>query len=134
MTITVKPDLLEQLRTVLAHLPDALRVIDTLEACEGDLEDAAISVAIEVGQEPDVSDRWIEGLAKRWRHIICQPEMKLVLQEPLTDVGIQQLASTTRLPLKLATLVAIYVQQAKVQDFCYSFEASWAREPVRPSE
>ncbi|MFM7449409.1 MAG: hypothetical protein ACKO24_12525 [Leptolyngbyaceae cyanobacterium] len=134
MTITVEPDLLQQLRTALVHLPEALGAIDTLEACEGDLEDAAISVAIEVGQEPDVSDRWIEGLAKRWRHIICQPEMKVVLQAPLTAVAIQQLASTTRLPLKLATLVALYVQQAKVQEFCYSFEASWAREHGLPSE
>ncbi len=134
MTITVKPDLLEQLRTALAHLPDALGALDTLAACEGDLEDAAISVAIQVGQEPDISDRWIEGLAKRWRHIICQPEIKVVLQSPLTAVGIQQLASATRLPLKLATLVAIYVQQIEVQDFCYSFEASWAREHGFPSE
>ncbi|GAB4352454.1 MAG: hypothetical protein Fur0042_20990 [Cyanophyceae cyanobacterium] len=65
---------LDQIRTVLAarSLPLAAfdAALDEIEACEGDLEDAAIAIAIRCGQLPD-REGWLEGLAKRSRGRIC---------------------------------------------------------------
>ncbi len=123
MSITVTAEEIEWFREELAGYPDALVALEEIEVCEGDLEDAAINIGIQVGQQPDTSDRWIEGLAKRWRHIICQADMKEKLEDGLTGNVLLSLTEHTMLPLKLATPVAIYVIKTGVQNFCQSFEA-----------
>ncbi|MCL6432654.1 MAG: hypothetical protein K6T90_00325 [Leptolyngbyaceae cyanobacterium HOT.MB2.61] len=123
MSITVTSEEIEQFRAILGDYPDALVALDEIEVCDGDLEDAAINLGIQVGQQPDTSDRWIEGLAKRWRHVICQPEIKEKLEQGLTGDTLLSLTEHTTLPLKLATPIAIYVVKAGLQNFCQSFEA-----------
>jgi hypothetical protein len=123
MSITVTAEEIEQFRVALADYPDALAALDEIETCEGDLEDAAINLGIQVGQEPDTSDRWIDGLAKRWRHIICQADLKESLETGLTGNILLLITEHTTLPLKLATPVAIYVVKTGIQEFCQSFEA-----------
>lgn len=107
-----------QYRSLLAGNPNALRALDMIEDCEGDLEDAAIALAIQAGQEPDRSERWLEGVAKRWRVFICQPEFQTVLTEETIATAIQTLATETALPAVLATPVVIYVLKIGVQEFC----------------
>jgi hypothetical protein len=65
-----------QFRSQLSEYPTALEALDTIEDCEGDLEDAAISLAIQVGQMPTTSDNWLDGLAKRCRVAICQSDYR----------------------------------------------------------
>ncbi len=102
-------------RSELSSIPDALRALDMIEDCEGDLEDAAIALALQVGQEPDRSDRWLDGLAKRWRVFLCQ-------QFALDGVGlatvVQALVGETSLPAVLATAVVIYILKTGVENFC----------------
>jgi hypothetical protein len=123
MSIKVTLEEIEQLRAELADYPDALVALDEIEFCEGDLEDAAIVLGIQVGQEPDTSDRWIDGLAKRWRHVICQASLKASLETGLTANLLVLLTEQTTLPLKLAIPVGLYVIKTGVQDFCQLFEA-----------
>ena len=122
MGITITPEEIEQLRSDLADLPLALAALDEIEDCDGDLEDASIALAIQVGQLPETNDRWIDGLAKRWRHLICQAELKESLEDALTTDGLTTLATQTGLPLKLATPVALYVIKTGVQRFCEPLE------------
>ncbi len=122
MPITVTPEEIEQFRVDLAAYPDALAALNEIEDCEGDLEDAAIALAIQVGQEPDTNDRWIEGLAKQWRHILCRADLKESLEDGLTGNLLLSLTENTMLPLKLATPVAIFAMKTGMQDFCRSFE------------
>ncbi|UBF27669.1 hypothetical protein K9N68_07050 [Kovacikia minuta CCNUW1] len=86
-------------------------------------EDAAIVLGIQVGQEPDTSDRWIDGLAKRWRHVICQADLKESLEAGLNTNVLLVLTEQTTLPLKLAIPVALYVHTIGLQEFCHLFEA-----------
>ncbi len=123
MSIRVTADEIEQFRVLLADYADAQMALDEIEACEGDLEDAAITLGIQVGQEPTTSDRWIDGLAKRWRHIICQADLKQSLKSGLTAKVLLQLTEHTTLPMKLATPVAIYVIKTGIENFCLPFEA-----------
>jgi hypothetical protein len=59
-------------RSELAAYPEALKALDEIEDCEGDIEDAAISLALQVGQEPNTSENWLDGVAKRCRVAICE--------------------------------------------------------------
>lgn len=123
MSIIVTLEEIEQFRTELANYPDALAALDELADCEGDLEDAAISLAIQVGQEPDTNDRWIDGLAKRWRHVICRDNLKENLELGATVNALLLMTEHTTLPLKLATPVTIYVLKTGVASFCQALEA-----------
>jgi hypothetical protein len=123
MSITVSSAEIEELRSSLAAYPEALAALDELADCEGDLEDASISLAIQVGQEPDTSDRWIDGLAKRWRYVVCQSNVKESFEQGLFVNALLLLTEHTTLPLKLATPVAIYVLKTGATNFCQSFDA-----------
>lgn len=123
MSVMLTYDELEHYRVVLKEHSEALLALDEIADCDGDLEDAAINLAIQVGLEPNTSDRWLDGIAKRWRHVLCQSELKEGLSHGLNPESIAQLATSTSLPLKLATPIAIYVTKVGVQDFCLTFES-----------
>lgn len=118
MSIIVSPEELEFFRTQLADHPNALAALSVIEDCDGDLEDAAISLAIRSGQEPDTNERWIEGLAKRWRAVLCEVDLKEDLEDGLSGALVDAIVSRTDLPMRLAIPVAIYVVKVGVQPFC----------------
>jgi hypothetical protein len=118
MAMIVTLEEINYFRTELSEYSEALVALDVLEDCEGDLEDAAIALAIQCGQQPDTSDRWIDGLAKRWRHIICQADLKEAFEDGLGGNVLAALTTNSDLPIKLATPVAIYVIKVGVVDFC----------------
>jgi hypothetical protein len=64
----VNSEEIARLRSQLVEYPDALIALAAIEDCEGDLEDAAINLAIRAGQEPglDNSD-WLPALGKSRR-------------------------------------------------------------------
>ncbi|MBD3883873.1 hypothetical protein IFO70_19105 [Phormidium tenue FACHB-886] len=107
-----------QYRSELADDPNALRALDMIEDCDGDLEDAAIALALQAGQEPDESDRWLEGLAKRWRSFVCQAGIKDYLMTGAVANGVKLLAAETSIPPTLATPVILYALKTGVEDFC----------------
>jgi hypothetical protein len=125
MSITVTPAEIEQFRSLFASLPDALAALNEIEDCDGDLEDASIALAIQSGQEPDTNERWIDGLAKRWRHVVCQAELKHGFTEGLSIEVVSTLAAKTTLPLKLAVPVAIYVSKTGIDPFCEPYEQAF---------
>jgi hypothetical protein len=109
-------------RDQVADIPGAIAVFDTLEDCEGDLEDAAISVALQVGQEPDHSDGWLGDTAKGWRHILCDAMVRKELEQGAIANPVATLVERTPLPARLAILVVIYVAKGDVPAFCKAFE------------
>ncbi|NJK53972.1 MAG: hypothetical protein HC936_16425 [Leptolyngbyaceae cyanobacterium SU_3_3] len=122
MRIVITPQELEFFRSELTDHPAILDALRVIEDCDGDLEDAAISLAIRAGQEPDTNERWIEGLAKRWRHVLCQAEIRESLEDGLSGAVVNAIVTHTELPSSLATPVAIYVLKTGVQPFCQPLE------------
>ncbi len=122
MRIIITPQELEQFREDLSDHAAALEALRVIEDCDGDLEDAAIALAIRAGQEPDTNDRWIEGLAKRWRHILCQADLRENLEDGLSGAVVDAIAADSEIPSKLVAPVAIYVLKTGVQDFCQPLE------------
>jgi hypothetical protein len=122
MSILVATEKIEYWRSQLTDYPEALAALTVLADCEGDLEDAAITIALQVGQEPETSDRWIEGLAKRYRVSICEAELREKLEDDLSGEALTLLKTRAELPLRLVTLVAIYAIQSGLDTFCKPLE------------
>jgi hypothetical protein len=106
-----------QYRSQIAQFPEALQALDTIEDCEGDLEDAALSLAIQVGQQPDRND-WLEGLAKRCRVALCQSSVKTALSEGQLAPAIAFLMEEKICPTLLLTPVILFVLQSGIEEFC----------------
>lgn len=116
--ILVSQDAIDHYRSLLANDPRSTRALDMLEDCEGDLEDAAISLALQAGQEPDHSDDWLKGLAKRWRLLLCQDDVRQALEIGNVADGVAALVAEKEFPKVLAVLVVIYVLQMGLEPFC----------------
>ena len=64
-------------RSQLADDSTAMEALDLIEDCDGDLEDAAMTLAIRAGQEPGMTNsEWLDAIARKWRAVICQPEYR----------------------------------------------------------
>lgn len=109
-------------RAELAADPDALEALDMIEECEGNLEDAAISLAIQSGQQPDTSEAWLQSFSKRWRVFMCDPAFREKLQEDTIANAVKSLATETSIPPTLATPVVLYVLKSGIDDFCRPLE------------
>ncbi|NJK70608.1 MAG: hypothetical protein HC941_32640 [Microcoleus sp. SU_5_3] len=105
-------------RSELAAYPEALKALDEIEDCEGDIEDAAISLAIQAGQEPNISENWLDGVAKRCRVAICRSELKADLTNGRLNTAFADLVAAKVCPEILITSVIIYVYKTGVNDFC----------------
>jgi hypothetical protein len=123
MAVTVTAAELNEFREALIDYPEAIVALEAIFDCEGDLEDAAVGLAIKLGQEPDICDGWLAGLAKSWRHVLCQAPIKDALAKGLTANILITLTEYTTLPLRLAVPVAIYVIKLGMPEFCHLFES-----------
>lgn len=118
MRVVVTLDEIEHWRSEFSAYPEALKALTEIEDCEGDLEDAALALAIQVGQEPNTSDRWLDGVAKRWRTVVCQAELRDRWEDDLSAEVVMTLAAQTSLPLRLALPIAVYVYKLGIAEFC----------------
>ncbi len=106
-----------QYRSQLSLFPDALLALDSIEDCEGNIEDAALSLAIQVGQQPDRTD-WLEGLAKRCRVEICQLDFRdELLTENIVPV-VKYLIESKTCPSILIVPVVLYALKSDIENFC----------------
>jgi hypothetical protein len=108
-----------QFRSQLAEDTIAMETLDLIEDCEGDLEDAAMTLAIRSGQEPEIANsEWLEDLAKRWRSVICQQEFRDNLLNDSISSTLEHLKTMPTFPRMLATPVLMYVLKQGVNNFC----------------
>lgn len=110
---------IEHFRSQLAEYPIALTALQTIEDCDGDLEDAAMALAIKAGQQPDMPNSdWLDVLARKCRAIICRREFRDDLQSENYAEIVPYLAATSLCPALLAAPVIMYVVRQGVNDFC----------------
>ena len=116
-TVTLRE--IAQFRSQLAEDPTAMEALDLIEDCEGDLEDAAMSLAIKAGQEPQrANSEWLDALAKKWRATICQSEFREDLLNGSVTKMMEHLQTVPSFPKILATPVLMYVLKQGVGNFC----------------
>ncbi|MBE9192638.1 hypothetical protein IQ230_20245 [Gloeocapsopsis crepidinum LEGE 06123] len=106
-------------REKLQNYPDASTALAAIEDCEGNLEDAAMVLAIRAGQQPDIANaEWLDSLAKKCRAIICREENKHALQSDDYASVIRHLTTTRLCPPLLVIPVLMYVLQQGMDQFC----------------
>jgi hypothetical protein len=116
---TVTSQEIAQFRSQLADNPKAMEALDLIEDCEGDLEDAAMTLAIKAGQEPErANSEWLDALARKWRAVICQEEFRGDLLDGSVNQMMEHLKTMPAFPQILATPVLIYVLKQGVNNFC----------------
>jgi polyribonucleotide nucleotidyltransferase len=120
---TVTQEEIQQFREQLRDYPEAIAALDVIEECEGDLEDAAVVLAIQAGQEPNRSKKWFEELVKRCRPIVCEENFRDDLLAGLMAGTVESLAASMAIPPGLATPVVIYAVKIGVRNFCKDFRA-----------
>ncbi|MFM7577862.1 MAG: hypothetical protein ACKN9E_16655 [Microcystaceae cyanobacterium] len=106
-----------QYRSQLAAFPDALEALDTIEDCEGDLEDAALSLGIRVGQEPQEND-WLDLLAKRCRVAVCEQHFQEALLAGNVAEVVEHLMEIKLCHPLLVVPIVLFVAETGVQQFC----------------
>jgi hypothetical protein len=108
-----------QFRSQLADDPSDMEALDLIEDCDGDLEDAAMTLAIRAGQQPErANSEWLDALARRWRAVICEQEYREDLLNTSIQKMMEHLKTTPTFPKILATPVLIYVLKQGVNNFC----------------
>ncbi|MGI2904153.1 hypothetical protein [Tolypothrix sp. VBCCA 56010] len=116
---TVTSQEIAQFRSQLADNPEAMEALDLIEDCEGDLEDAAMTLAIKAGQEPErANSEWLDALARKWRAVICQEEFRDNLLDGSVKEMMKHLKTMPTFPQILATPVLIYVLKQGANNFC----------------
>ncbi|NMG20251.1 hypothetical protein [Brasilonema bromeliae] len=114
--ITVTPEEISQFRSQLADNPQALVALDTIEECEGYLDDAVpLLVMRETAQE---ADRGLNDWLEKCRQFICQEEVRQALESGLIAPIIEPLAASAGIPLGTATALSICVFKLGAKKFC----------------
>ncbi|MDZ8187044.1 MAG: hypothetical protein RMX96_19630 [Nostoc sp. ChiSLP02] len=115
----VTPKEIAQFRSQLADDPSDMEALDLIEDCDGDLEDAAMTLAIRAGQQPErANSEWLDALARKWRAVICEQEFREDLLNNSMAKMLEQLKTTPTFPKILATPVLIYVLKQGANNFC----------------
>ena len=106
-------------RSLMVNDPQAMETLDLIEDCDGDLEDAVMTLAIKAGQQPEqTNSEWLDALAKKWRAIICEQEHREDLLNGSIQEMIIHLRTIPTFPKILATPVLIYILKQGVNNFC----------------
>jgi membrane-associated HD superfamily phosphohydrolase len=129
---TVTLEEIEQFRKQLGDYPEAIANLDVIEACEGDLEDAAYVLARRAGaEEVRFASNWLEQGLKQCRYAICGKELKDdSLPELLAAVKESLAASSQPFLVALETPVALYIAKVGVNNFCKSTDSALGRKKV----
>ncbi|MGF1672676.1 MAG: hypothetical protein ACFCUV_03205 [Rivularia sp. (in: cyanobacteria)] len=116
---TVTTEEIAQFRSTFANYPQAMQALDLIEDCDGDLEDATMTLAIKAGQQPEIDNsEWLDNLARKWRAVICQQELRGDLLEGSVDKLMEQIQKMPTFPTILATPVLLYVFKQGIPNFC----------------
>jgi hypothetical protein len=111
--------IISELQTQFADIPEAVTALETITDCEGDLEDAVMTLAIRVGQQPDINNSaWLNGLAKKYRVAICNSEFRNDMVNGNLMPVFQHFLTLKICPKLLILPVLLYVHEQGVNRFC----------------
>ncbi len=111
--------IITDLQTQFAGIPEAISSLETIADCEGDLEDAAMALAIRAGQQPDINNgEWLNGLAKKCRVAICLSEYRNDMVSGNFVPLFHHFIEVKVCPKLLIVPVLLFVHEQGVNKFC----------------
>src|SRR4028118_1717020 len=121
MTVVTQTEIEQFREQLIKNYPEALPNLDTIQECQGNLEDAAQVIVLEAGEEEVQSDL-LDKLSSLCRSVICTEDMKEELPVLIAAIA-EFLGSGTGFPPELATLIAIFVTKRGMKNFCQSTDS-----------
>ncbi len=115
--LNVDLEQLDRWRAELADYPGMTKSLNEIEDCDGDVEDAAINLALHAGLTPDNSDQWLLSYTKRYRVAICQLSAQAEKSPEVPDL-VRHLSDSSSCPKPLVLPVAIAAFQQGLVAFC----------------
>ncbi len=117
--MTIDLQIITTLQIQFADIPAAMASLETIADCEGDLEDAAMALAIRAGQQPEINNgEWLNGLAKKCRVAICHPEFRNDMVDGNFSALFEHFDRTKVCPSLLILPILLYVHENGVNKFC----------------
>jgi hypothetical protein len=111
--------IITELQTQFADIPEAILALETIFDCEGDLEDAAMTLAIRSGQQPDINNsEWLDSFAKKCRVAICRLEFRNDMVNGNLVPIFEHFVEAKVCPKLLILPVLLYVHEQGVNRFC----------------
>jgi hypothetical protein len=108
-----------RLQAQLADYPEAMIALEVLADCEGDLEDAAMTLGIRAGQQPGLdNDDWLAAMAKRCRAALCRAEFRQDLVNGNWATALHFLQTKQVCPGLLAVPILLYADHIGINRFC----------------
>jgi len=127
-TIQLTSEQIVKYRSELADNSDFLAALDIIEEWDGDLADAAESIATRngiEGVEDNADMRWFVVVLNKCRESICQQRYEIVRERilpALIPTLTEMVAASFLCPPGIATLlstpIAIYIQEEGMDKFC----------------
>lgn len=114
------PEQWAQWRLIFGDYPALLQSMTTIDDCDGDLEDAALTLALQARLEPDGNLGWLGHFAKRYRPILCEALQGLNADDTRDPVvlGARHLLSESDCPEGLVFPVVLWAMAQGIQPFC----------------
>lgn len=110
---------ISKLQSQLADYPDAMTALAIIADCEGDLEDAAMTLGIRAGQQPGLDNSaWLASIAKRCRAALCQEDLRLDLMNGNWAAALHLLQTHKVCPNLLAVPILLYIDNVGINRFC----------------
>lgn len=115
----IEYQIITELQAQFANIPEAIVSLETIADCEGDLEDAAMALAIRAGQQPDINNsEWLKGLAKKCRVTICNSDFRNDMINSNFIGLFHHFVEVKACPKLLILPVLLYVHDRGVNKFC----------------
>ena len=125
---------ISQLRSELAGYPEALEALEVIEEWDGDLADAAESIATRngiEGVEDNAELRWFTEKLRQCHGFICQDKYQDLREKylptllpPMVDFFVGLLGCPPGVAGIIATPFAVYIQEEGMEKFCKSYESN----------
>lgn len=125
------PEQIENLRSQLADNAEALEALEVIEEWDGDLADAAESLATRneiEGVEDRADSRWFTKQLKKCHGFICQPKYENLREKhlpallpPIAELFAGLLGCLPGVATVIATPFAIYIMNEGMEKFCKSY-------------
>ena len=115
--LKVTPEEITKFRSELTDNPGAIATLDTIQECEGYLEDAIRILMIrETGTTPARND-WRDWL-KKCSEFICQDEVREALESGLIGPAIEPISIHAGIPPGTATAISICAFKLGMKNVC----------------
>jgi hypothetical protein len=121
--VNITPEEITRFREELSVDPDAMKALDAIEQCQGNLEAAVKLIAIEqLDEEIDTrtGEDYLNKLVEQCRRVVCQDEFVNDLMSGLLIAAVGYLSASGVIPAVLVTPVVIYLAKIGVRQFCQS--------------